>query len=156
MSDLKLIKEKLHLAGQALIDAASAIEFETDQPTELPDGYVSPHFKQAEFACNHCGQLHPTDPTPPQQVLDWLENIRAHFGGPVNVNSGYRCPTHNANVGGATSSFHMKGMAVDFWLPHVSPADVYAYADKLVGNQGGVGKYDSFTHIDNRGYKSRW
>lgn len=158
MSDLKQIKDQLIAAGEALKLAAAAIETDdTDQPPpELSDGYVSPHFKQTEFACNHCGEIHPSDPTPPQEVLDWLEDIRAHFGGPVNVNSGYRCPTHNANVGGATNSYHMKGMAVDFWLPHVSPSEVYAYADQIVGSKGGVGKYDSFTHIDNRGFAARW
>ena len=123
----------------------------------LPEGYISPNFRQAEFACNHCGKLHPTNPTPPLLVLDWLEDIREHFGGkPVNVNSGYRCPTHNQNVGGATNSFHLRGQAVDFWIKDVSPAEVYEYADQLIGAEGGVGKYTGFTHIDNRGYKARW
>lgn len=122
----------------------------------LEEGYVSPHFRQSEFACNHCGEIHPTNPTPPAVVLDWLEDIRAHFGGPVNVNSGYRCPTHNKNVGGAPNSYHVQGQAVDFWLPHVSPSVIHEYVVKLVGDAGGVGKYDTFTHIDNRGYKARW
>lgn len=126
-------------------------------PLPLPNDYISEHFRQAEFACNHCGKLHPTNPTPPQQVLDWLEDIRAHFGGkPVVVNSGYRCPVHNANVGGAKNSFHLKGQAADFRVQGIDPAEAYAYADKLIGAKGGVGKYPNFTHIDNRGYKARW
>lgn len=128
----------------------------TGQPS-LPEGYISEHFRQSEFTCNHCGALHPSSPCPPQQVLEWLEDIRSHFGDrAVNVNSGYRCPTHNYNVGGATSSFHLTGQAVDFWISGVSPVDVYAYADTLIGSAGGVGKYSNFTHIDNRGYKARW
>ncbi len=127
------------------------------EPAPLPDGYVSPNFRQAEFACNHCGELHPSNPTPPQQVLGWLEDIRAHFGGlPVNVNSGYRCPTHNRNVGGAKNSQHLLGAAADFWIKGVPPSEVYTYCDKLVGNKGGVGKYPNFTHIDARGSLSRW
>lgn len=165
MTDLTELKKQMQAAGAAMTAAAAAITDEgapppvpTDPPPigDLPHGYVSPHFKQQEFTCNHCGEIHPTDPTPPQQVLDWLENIREHFGGPVNINSGYRCPTHNSNVGGAPSSFHLRGMAVDFWLPHVHAHTVHAYADQLVGDAGGVGKYDTFTHIDNRGHKSRW
>lgn len=127
-----------------------------EQPV-LPDDYISEHFRQAEFACNHCGQIHPTNPTPPEEVLQWLEQIRAHFGGkPVVVNSGYRCPTHNANVGGAKNSYHMKGQAVDFRVSGVSIAAAYELADKLVGSRGGVGRYKTFVHIDNRGYRSRW
>lgn len=124
--------------------------------TELPPGHLSPHFTKAEFACNCCGKLHPDGDKPPQKLLDWLEDIRAHFGKSVNINSGYRCPVHNANVGGASSSRHMAGDASDLWIEGVSPAEVYAYADKLVGDEGGVGKYDTFTHIDARGYKARW
>lgn len=125
--------------------------------TDLPEGYVSEHFRQTEFACNHCGQIHPTNPTPPKEVLEWLEVIRDQFNDkPVVVNSGYRCPTHNANVGGAKGSYHLKGQAVDFSIPGVAVASIYHFADQLVGNDGGVGRYPTFVHIDNRGYKARW
>lgn len=128
-----------------------------DYGPKLPPGYVSPHFRQTEFACNHCGALHPANPCPPQIVLDWLEEIRALFGGrPVNVNSGYRCATHNANVGGARNSYHLTGQAVDFWISGVAAADVTAAADRIVSAAGGVGGYRTFTHIDCRGYRARW
>ena len=119
----------------------------------LPEGYVSPHFKEAEFACNHCGKLHPDGI--PQALIDALERIRQHYGVPVNINSGYRCPTHNANVGGASNSLHMQGKAADFWMKGIDPAQVYADIDMHWPN-GGLGKYATFTHIDVRGYHSRW
>lgn len=118
----------------------------------MKDGYLSPHFRAAEFACNHCGELHPDGV--PQELLDILEGVRAHFGGPVNVNSGYRCEHWNKQVGGAKHSQHLKGKAADIWLPHVSPREVYEYLDKA--HDGGLGLYESFTHIDVRGYKARW
>ena len=114
------------------------------------------HFNQSEFQCRHCGQVHPENPTPPAQVLNWLEDIREHFGQPVHINSGYRCPTHNKNVGGATSSYHMKGQAADLWIDGVDPSKVADYAEEIIGDKGGVGRYSSFTHIDNRGFKARW
>lgn len=124
-------------------------------PTD--DGQLSPHFHEDEFRCRHCGELHPSGDKPTQQMIDWLENIRAHFGGKtVSINSGYRCPTHNKNVGGATNSQHLEGNATDFFISGVSPAAVYEYCDGLIGDSGGVGKYSGFTHIDNRGYKARW
>ena len=121
--------------------------------TGLKPGYVSEHFREAEFACNHCGKLHPDGI--PQDLIDILEKIRTRYGKPVVINSGYRCPTHNAAVGGATNSEHMKGRAADFWMDGVSPAQVYADLDKEWPN-GGLGKYNSFTHIDVRGYPARW
>jgi len=36
-----------------------------------------------------------------------LEPIRAHFGAPVRVHSGYRDPKHNARVGGKPLSWHL-------------------------------------------------
>jgi zinc D-Ala-D-Ala carboxypeptidase len=51
-----------------------------------------------------------------------LELVRAHFGRPVLIHSGYRCPGVNAAVGGSKASQHMKGEAVDF---HVSGYTVY-------------------------------
>lgn len=128
----------------------------TTYPTETKDGYVSEHFRAAEFACNHCGKLHPSGVMPPKDLLDILEGVRAHFGVPVAVNSGYRCPTHNKNVGGATSSRHMDGDASDIMLSGVDPRLVYEYLDGVVGNLGGVGKYNTFTHVDVRGHKARW
>ena len=120
---------------------------------ELPDGYLSPHFKEAEFACNHCGELPPNGI--PQNLIDALERIRVHYGVPVNINSGYRCRVHNWNVGGASSSLHLEGKAADFWMKGIDPAQVYCDIDNHWPN-GGLGKYNTFTHIDVRGYHARW
>lgn len=120
---------------------------------ELKPGYISPHFREAEFACNHCGQLHPDGV--PQALVDALERIRAHYGVPVNINSGYRCRVHNANVGGAVNSLHLEGKAADFWMAGIDPKQVYCDIDNHWPN-GGLGEYDTFTHIDVRGYHARW
>lgn len=45
-----------------------------------------------------------------EQVLDPL---REAWGGPIHVNSGYRCAALNRAVGGAPRSQHMKGEAAD-------------------------------------------
>ncbi len=118
---------------------------------------LTKHFHSNEFKCRCCGQLHPSGNMPPMELVEDLENMRAHFGSkPVHVNSGYRCPKHNAAVGGASGSRHMAGDASDVWIEGVSPKDVYKYMDGLIGHSGGVGMYDTFTHIDVRGHKARW
>jgi hypothetical protein len=45
-----------------------------------------------------------------EQVLD---PAREQYGKPVCVNSGYRCASHNAAVGGVANSQHMRGEAAD-------------------------------------------
>lgn len=122
----------------------------------LPAGMLSPHFSADEFRCKCCGELHPSGVMPPRELLEILEDTRAHFGAPVSITSGYRCPRHNAAVGGAKASRHMEGDAADIKVKGVSPAKVHAYLDRRVGDRGGVGRYNSFTHVDVRGYKSRW
>ena len=46
-------------------------------------------------------------------IMDKLDEVREAFGYPMSPNSGYRCPIHNANEGGAKKSRHMYGDAAD-------------------------------------------
>lgn len=66
------------------------------------------HFKVSEFACKHCGKN-----LIDQRVINMAEEIRQKLGVKVRVNSGYRCETHNARVGGVKGSKHTKGLAAD-------------------------------------------
>lgn len=72
------------------------------------------YFKEGEFACKCCGQLPPSVRENIEALVDnVLDPARQKFGGLVLVNSGYRCPKHNAEVGGVPRSQHMVGEAVD-------------------------------------------
>ena len=42
-----------------------------------------------------------------------LDPIRAAWGSPITVSSGYRCPELNKKVGGANTSGHLYGFCVD-------------------------------------------
>ncbi|MFQ5509929.1 MAG: D-Ala-D-Ala carboxypeptidase family metallohydrolase [Leptospirillia bacterium] len=87
-----------------------------DPPTSTPSsGAGWPHFPASEIACRHCGDLvmHPP-------FMDRLERLRAAFAHPMPVTSGYRCPAHDATIGGA--GVHPTGRAVDVAL---SGADLY-------------------------------
>jgi len=46
-------------------------------------------------------------------INNLLDPIREAWGGPITVNSGYRCPVLNKAVGGASTSQHQKGEAAD-------------------------------------------
>ena len=114
---------------------------------------VTPHFKVREFACNDG-----SDPVFISQALaDILENIRVHFGKPVHINSGYRTVSYNATVENSSkTSQHCNGLAADIRVEGVSPDRVADYAEQLLGDHGGVGRYKTFTHVDVRANKSRW
>ena len=42
-----------------------------------------------------------------------LDPVREHWGLPIRVTSGYRCPELNDEVGGVEDSYHMDGCAAD-------------------------------------------
>lgn len=59
-----------------------------------------------------------------------LDPIRAAWGGPITVTSGYRSPELNKKVGGVSNSQHMKGEAADITVGSVG--DNKRLFDKIV------------------------
>ena len=114
---------------------------------------ITEHFRVYEFACSDGSDVVFVS----QTLVELLENIRQHFGAAVTVTSGYRTVSYNRTVSGSSSaSQHCNGLAADIKVEGVSPAAVADYAEQLLGDHGGVGRYGSFTHIDVRADKSRW
>lgn len=113
-------------------------------------GKVSEHFKAKEFQCKDKteGLLVATE------LIETLENIRSHFSAPIIINSGYRTPSWNSKVNGASNSYHCKGMAADIVVKGHSPKEVAEYADSIM-EQGGVIRYTNFVHVDVREEKYR-
>ena len=118
------------------------------------DGY----FSSVEFASKD-GKPSPHGPMNVKPgLLILLNKIRAAYGKPIVVNSGYRSPEHNAEVGGVENSFHVQGLAADIRPLDKNKddlLDLYMICNKL-NPVGGVGYYDTFIHVDARGYGARW
>ena len=84
------------------------------------------------------------------------------------INSGFRHPIYNEQVGGASKSRHIRGQAVDIsvedidWDGKISKEDKAIVLEilekKVIGSKGGIGKYPKTQtiHFDVRGYKARW
>ena len=101
------------------------------------------NFTSTEFACRCCGVVKVS-----QSLIDKLELLRAELKRPVIITSGYRCPKHNAEVGGVTNSQHLLGKAVDVKIRGISPTKVGKVAKKVGFSFTKV--YSSWTHIDIR------
>jgi len=110
----------------------------------------APNFQVKEFACKDGSDTILID----TQLAYYLQKIRDHFGKAVRINSGYRTPSYNAQVGGASESQHVLGTAADILVEGYTPKEVAAYADQIGVN--GIGIYKTFTHIDVRPVKARW
>lgn len=113
---------------------------------------ASEHFKVYEFASKDGAEPVFINP----DLLTLLEKIRAHFGAPVTISSGYRSWSHNNKIGGAKNSQHLYGNAADIQVKGKTPTEVADYAETLLPTSGGIGRYATFTHVDVRTKKSRW
>jgi len=83
-----------------------------------------------------------------------LDNARAVIGAPVKITSAFRCPLHNARVGGAPRSFHKYGMAADIKIGPHDRFKLKAVFEKV--GFGGLGLYQSFIHVDTGPMGRRW
>lgn len=148
---------------------ADQIQIQTPEiGTELPgnavlvfslreDGnkYISEHFQVKEFACNDGSDvvfIHPILPV-------WAEELRKINGAfnPKNEGSAYRTVSYNASIKGAAAySRHCWGFAMDIPAKNATPEELYAAADVMMGNTGGLGLYPWGIHVDPRPVKSRW
>lgn len=79
-------------------------------------------------------------------VMDELKNfaqqIRNHFGWPLTISSGGRCPPVNSEAGGVPDSLHLSGQAFDCYFAGHMTADLLAQmADFAVARGIGVIRY---------------
>ena len=76
---------------------------------------LSKYISREEYACKHCNALPPDfDFYPYEEFFDVFDSIREEWGKPIKINSGYRCPVHNASLSGSSPiSAHLFGLALD-------------------------------------------
>ena len=121
-----------------LTDNFNKIEFESKDGSSMPDEVL----RNIELLCEQ------------------LQIIRDYTGLSITINSGYRSPEHNKSIGGVSNSQHVKGKAADIVIDGMKPSDTYALIeylnDKGLIKIGGLGHYNTFTHVDIREKKARW
>jgi len=121
---------------------------------------LTENFDREEFECTDGSEM-PTDvQLNIAELAVQLEIIRSHFNAPVHINSAYRSLEYNRSIGSNDSSQHVLGRAADITIKGVSPDEVADAIDFLIATgmlkEGGVGRYNTFTHYDIRGTRARW
>ena len=101
------------------------------------------HFTAAELECPHCGQMQMSN-----DFMRKLVAVRREINIPLHVTSGFRCPEHNRNVGGATSSKHLAGRAVDIALNMSEENQVTLLELAIKHGLVGIGVAKTFIHLD--------
>lgn len=116
---------------------------------------LSEHFRVREFRCRDGSDKILVN----EELPKVLEQLRQKVGSDaVIITSGYRTQQHNAAVGGAKASQHLKGNAADIQCKKggaiISAKEVCCALEDM-GHAGGVGYIsETAVHVDVRGYKS--
>lgn len=114
---------------------------------------VSKDFWSSEFDCK-CDYPDCTKTIINLDHVTNLQVLRDRLSSPIRINSGYRCEKHNKDIGGASESRHKKGDASDLEVEGYSPNKVASESEHLFS---GLGRYNTFTHVDSRPNESaRW
>lgn len=89
--------------------------------------YLSPHWTLEELIFSSTAVRLGIDNTPPPaivanltQACSLFEQVRALLGVPMHTDSGFRCWTLNAVVGGSKTSGHPLGWCLDFIAPWIA------------------------------------
>ena len=99
------------------------------------------NFTLDEFACSCCGQVHMDD-----GFLLKLDQARTLANVPFNINSGYRCPKHNLEIG-SMSENHPSGHAADIGCIAGSNRIRILYGLIVAGFKR-IGIRKDFIHVD--------
>lgn len=125
---------------------------------------VGDYCQDALQSLNWILRCHNTDETTQMdlRVLEYLNRIVNCFGGDheVHIISGYRSPAYNRQLrkhshgGVAKDSYHIKGRAIDFFIPGVALDRLRKTALALAA--GGVGYYphNGWVHIDSGHFRT--
>jgi hypothetical protein len=111
---------------------------------------LTEHFALEEFACKHCGKIYSSDNA--LKLAEELEILRiAVKDRPIHIISGYRCPAHNATIGGAKNSLHLKNLAADIFVQDMTGPELFQAAVGIPPlNIRGYGIGETTLHVDLR------
>jgi uncharacterized protein YcbK (DUF882 family) len=93
-------------------------------------------------------------------LADNLQVLRNHLNTSVSINISYRPKWYELSRGRSGTSQHTYFKAADIVVKGYAPNEVADTIEELIREgkmkEGGLGRYNSFTHYDIRGTKARW
>lgn len=94
------------------------------------------------------------------KLASQLQALRDSINKPIFINISYRPLWWEHKQGRSGNSQHCLGKAADIVVPGMTPDEVADKIEELISNgdmlQGGLGRYNAFTHYDIRKTKGRW
>ena len=105
-------------------------------------GDLTTNFSRAEFTCP-CGCGFDTINS---SLVRMLQEIRDKVG-MIEITSGFRCKTHNSEIGGVEKSAHMRGQAVDIKV-HGSQHRFHLLKSAIDSGFTRIGIGQGFLHLD--------
>jgi uncharacterized protein YcbK (DUF882 family) len=95
-----------------------------------------------------------------QKLANNLQVLRDALNASISINIAYRPKWYELLKGRSGNSRHCKCEAGDITVDGYTPLQVNSKIEELIKSgdmaEGGLGKYNSFTHYDIRGNKARW
>lgn len=144
--------------AEAVGDAAQYLR--ADGCYHIPRGVdvrLSKNLMAHEVVCQGKGCC--TESIISKRMVDTYQDIREEYGDAIEIatagGSGYRCDTHNREVGGAAGSLHKLGCAFDMHCRD-KPKLLGIVERKIT--DGEIGVYSTFIHggVWNRGYVNKF
>lgn len=121
---------------------------------------LTDNFPLKEFKCSDGTDVPEEYMDNVRELAENLQVLRDFVGAPVYINSGYRTPEYNEEIGGSKNSQHTLAKAADIRTKKIRPKCLHIIIEGLIRTgkmkQGGLGLYDDFIHYDVRDGKARW
>jgi uncharacterized protein YcbK (DUF882 family) len=124
--------------------------------TKLERRYLFGHIMLSEYRCPCCGAIpYDEEGLGQRELFEAYEAIRSTLNRPLRITSGFRCPKHNADIGGEPFSIHLFGLALDIDAKDIGEVESLVAAVNLTAPNLRMGIYtkaETFVHIDT-GYR---
>ena len=123
----------------------------------MPEFMIAPYMSLAEYRCACCSELPPDlyeggDIAEVFNIFfEYFTMIRAEWGKPIPITSGFRCPEHNKAIGGSGISVHQSGLALDLDCKNVGEVGRLATLIDNIASELRMGVYKdsgTFIHVD--------
>lgn len=119
------------------------------------DQGITKNFSIDEFRCKGltcCGHAGPISIPLVKRIQNLRDTVSEllHKDTPIKINSGFRCPRHNAETEGSSpTSAHMYGVAADLAVPKGLTVTRFAEIARLAGFKKVI-EYTWGIHVDDR------